>query len=83
MLFCEVFLSIELFCPVADVDRPLFSLGQINGAQVLCGRFLKALEGSWLNMDVLLGVAGPILDLVFQGKYNFHIQITLPFAVCV
>lgn len=30
MLFCEVFLSHELFCPEADMNRPLFELGQIN-----------------------------------------------------
>lgn len=42
----------------------------MNGAQSLCGRFIKALEGSWLNMDVLLAMAGAILDLVFQGKYS-------------
>lgn len=43
---CEVFLSHKLLCPVADVDRPLFSLGQINGAQSPCGRFIEALEGA-------------------------------------
>lgn len=46
MLFCEVFLSHRLFCLEADVDRPLFSLGQINGAQSLSGRFIEALEGA-------------------------------------
>lgn len=70
MLFCEVFLSHELFCPVADVDRPLFSLGQINEAQSLCGRFIKALESSWLKVGALLAMAGAILDLVFQGKHS-------------